>query len=89
VKQITKTLEEYKYSPDDTLLEGEVDPDKTYTEADFNRRIVIMERERKRVEIFMSQIDQREKTLVFCANQEHALAVRDLVNQMKSSSDPN
>jgi type I restriction enzyme R subunit len=48
-----------------------------------------MERERKRVEIFMSQIDQREKTLVFCANQEHALAVRDLVNQMKGSSDPN
>lgn len=89
VKQITKTLEEYKYSPEDELLEGEVDPDKTYTESDFNRKIVIMERERKRVEIFMGLIDQREKTLVFCANQEHALAVRDLVNQMKTSTDPN
>lgn len=48
-----------------------------------------MKTEKKRVEIFLSQIDQREKTLVFCATQEHALAVRDLVNQLKTSSDPN
>jgi type I restriction enzyme R subunit len=33
-------------------------------------------------------IDQREKTLVFCATQAHALAVRDLINQMKTSQDP-
>ena len=36
----------------------------------------------------MSGIDQREKTLVFCANQAHALAVRDLMNQLKTSTDP-
>jgi hypothetical protein len=37
----------------------------------------------------MGQIDQREKTLVFCANQTHALVMRDLINQFKTSSDPN
>src|SRR5438046_4509771 len=37
----------------------------------------------------MEQIDQREKTLVFCATQNHALAVRDLINQIKTSPDPN
>jgi type I restriction enzyme R subunit len=37
----------------------------------------------------MSDIDQREKTLVFCATQGHAALVRDLINQMKTSSDPN
>jgi type I restriction enzyme R subunit len=37
----------------------------------------------------MSQINQQEKTLVFCANQAHALLVRDLINQTKTSSDPN
>ena len=37
----------------------------------------------------MDAIDQREKTLVFCATQEHALAVRDLVNQLKRDPDPN
>src|SRR5690606_37363889 len=56
---------------------------------DFNRRIVIREREKKRVDIFMEQINQQEKTLVFCANQAHALLVRDLINQVKTSTDPN
>ena len=37
----------------------------------------------------MSMIDQREKTLVFCATQEHAGIVRDLINQVKTSTNPN
>ena len=37
----------------------------------------------------MDMINQNEKTLVFCATQDHALAVRDLINQMKTSTDPN
>ena len=89
VKQISTTLDEYVYTSDDKVIEGEVETGKTYKEDDFNKKIEIMERERKRVEIFMSQIDQREKTLVFCATQIHALAVRDLINQMKTSADPN
>ena len=36
----------------------------------------------------MEQINQKEKTLVFCANQAHALLVRDLINQVKTSKDP-
>ena len=89
VKQIATTLDEYVYTPDDTLVEGEIEAGKRYTEPDFNKLIEIREREKKRVEIFMAQIDQREKTLVFCATQEHALAVRDLINQLKTSRDPN
>jgi type I restriction enzyme R subunit len=30
----------------------------------------------------MEEINQKEKTMVFCATQDHALAVRDLINQM-------
>ena len=89
VKQISTTLDEYVYTPDDKVVEGEVEADKRYEEADFNKIIEIMERERQRVEIFMSLIDQREKTLVFCATQDHALAIRDLINQIKTSTDPN
>lgn len=89
VKQIVTTMDEYVYTPDDTLVEGEIEAGRRYEEKDFNRIIEIREREKKRVEIFMGQIDQREKTLVFCANQAHALAIRDLINQMKTSSDPN
>jgi type I restriction enzyme R subunit len=89
VKQIATTLDEYVYTPDDKVVEGEIETGKRYTESDFNKIIEIKEREEKRVKIFTDEIDQREKTLVFCATQDHALAVRDLINQMKTSSDPN
>ncbi|HEY0379269.1 MAG TPA: DEAD/DEAH box helicase family protein [Pyrinomonadaceae bacterium] len=89
LKQISTTLDEYVYTPDDQLIAGDVESGRRYTENDFNRIIEISEREAHRVKIFMEQIDQDEKTLVFCAKQEHALLVRDLVNQMKTSRDPN
>ena len=89
VKQISTTLDEYVYTPDDRLVEGEIEAGRRYTEPEFNRSIEIVEREKKRVEIFLSQINQNEKTLVFCANQPHALLARDLINQLKTSKDPN
>ncbi len=88
VKQIATTLDDYVYTEDDTVVEGEVREGKRYTEADFNRIIEIKAREKKRVEIFMGQIDQTQKTLVFCATQLHALACRDLINQIKTGTDP-
>jgi type I restriction enzyme, R subunit len=89
VKQISTTLDEYVYTPDDRLIEGEIETGKMYTEPDFNKIIEIKEREAHRVKLFMEQMNQNEKTLVFCATQDHALAVRDLINQMKTSKDPN
>jgi len=89
VRQIKTTLDEYIYSPEDELIEGAIDEAKTYTEKDFNRIIEISERESYRVQLLMQEIDQNQKTLVFCANQDHALAVRNLINQKKISRDPN
>ncbi|AVQ71237.1 MULTISPECIES: EcoAI/FtnUII family type I restriction enzme subunit R [Microcystis] len=89
VVEFTTSLDEYQYDPADELIEGDIDENKVYTESDFNRIIEIEERERQRVKIFMEAINQNEKTLVFCANQDHALAIRDLINQMAISSDPN
>ncbi|MET0049656.1 MAG: EcoAI/FtnUII family type I restriction enzme subunit R, partial [Candidatus Thiodiazotropha sp.] len=87
VKQIATTLDDYVYTSDDQLIEGEIEEGRRYTEDDFNRVIEIREREKYRVKLFMDAIDQSQKTLVFCATQEHALAVRDLINQMKTSKD--
>lgn len=89
VKQISTTLDEYVYTSDDRIIEGEIETGRRFVESDFNRVIEISEREKKRIQIFMSQINQQEKTLVFCATQDHALAVRDYINQIKSSKDPN
>lgn len=89
VKQIATTLDEYIYTSDDQIIEGEVEVGKLYTEEDFNRIIEIKQREAYRVKLFMDLIDQNEKTLVFCATQDHALAVRDMVNQIKTNKEPN
>jgi type I restriction enzyme, R subunit len=89
VKQIATTLDEYVYTSDDLLIEGEVQQGKRYTEEDFNRIIEIKEREKYRVRLFMDSMDPSQKTIVFCATQLHALAVRDLINQMKTGKDPN
>ena len=89
VKQIATTIDDYVYTSDDELIEGEVEEGRVYDEDDFNRIIEIKAREQYRVKLFMEQIDQNEKTLVFCARQDHALAVRDLINQIKTSKEPN
>jgi type I restriction enzyme, R subunit len=86
---MASTIAEYVYDPTDTVLAGEIEEDRKYTEADFNTRLIIEERERSRVQEFMDEVDQRQKTIVFCATQDHAARVRDMINQMKVSSDPN
>lgn len=88
IKRIQTTLDDYIYTSDDTIVEGEIEEGKIYEEPDFNRIIVIKEREAKRVKVFLDEINQSEKSIVFCANQEHAAAVRDLINQYCDSKNP-
>jgi type I restriction enzyme R subunit len=89
VKRIQTTLDDYIYTSDDQIIEGEVEEGKIYEEADFNRIIEIKGREAKRVRIFLNEINQNEKAIVFCATQDHAAAVRDLINQFKRSKEAN
>lgn len=89
VQRIQTTLSDYVYTSDDQIIEGEVEEGKVYTESDFNRIIEIKAREEYRVRLILNKINQNEKTIIFCATQDHALAVRDLINQMKDSKDPN
>jgi type I restriction enzyme R subunit len=89
VKRIQTTLDEYVYTPDDDVLEGEIDTKKEYKESDFNRIIEIKEREQKRVQLFMEASNPNEKAIVFCANQQHAAVIRDLINQYSTSTNPN
>jgi type I restriction enzyme R subunit len=88
VKRIKTTLDDYRYTSDDTIVEGEIEEGKLYEEKDFNRTIEIVEREAKRVNIFLDEANQNEKAIIFCANQPHAALIRDLVNQNAKSKDP-
>ena len=88
VRQMASTLDTYRWSDEDEVVSGEIDPEREYTEADFNTKLIMDDRERSRVQEFMDQIDQRQKTLVFCATQQHAARVRDFINQIKDNPDP-
>ena len=81
VKRIKTTLDDYRYTSDDTIVEGEIEEGKLYEEKDFNRTIEIVERETKRVNIFLDEANPNEKAIIFCANQGHAALIRDLINQ--------
>ena len=91
IKRIQTTLDEYIYTNDDLVIAGEEEmvKGKLYKEPDFNRKIEITAREAKRVQIFMDVANQNEKAIIFCATQDHAAVVRDLVNQYKRHADPN
>lgn len=88
VKRIKTTLDDYRYTSDDTIVEGEIEEGKLYEEKDFNRTIEIVEREAKRVNVFLAEANQNEKAIIFCANQAHAALIRDLVNQNAKAKDP-
>ena len=88
VKRIQTTLDDYRYTSDDTLVEGEIEEGKLYEEKDFNRTIEIVERESKRVKVYLEEANPKEKAIIFCANQGHAALIRDLVNQHAKSKDP-
>jgi type I restriction enzyme R subunit len=86
VRKYQTTIDDYTYTADDTVVEGDVEVGKLYTGGDFNRVIIIREREVYRVELLMAQINPNEKTIIFCATQAHALMIRDIINEKKTNT---
>ena len=81
-------IDTYKYNPDDTV-EGDIDKDKEYTEQDFyNGNIEMEQRDEYRVKEFLAKINPDEKTIVFCATQNHAMKVRDMINKNSRKKHP-
>ncbi len=82
-------IDSYQYDPEDDV-EGEIDVNRTYTERDFyNGNIEMRDRDEHRVKEVLKMIAPDEKTIIFCAKQSHAAAIRDMVNQYKSRPDSN
>ena len=89
VKISTSNIDDYKYDPNDDV-EGDIDVEKVYTEKDFyNGNIEIRQRDEHRVKDLLGQISKDDKTLVFCCTQQHAMIIRDMINQWKSVPDSN
>ena len=85
--RMQSNIDEYIYNPEDEIESGEVEKGKVYTEEDFYRgNIRIKQRDKSRVDEFMKDIKPDEKTLVFCATQNHAAQIRDMINQYRKGN---
>ena len=63
LKEIATTYDTYQYTSDDTVIEGEIEEGRTFTQEEQNRVIELMDVERYRVKLFMDLINQKHKTL--------------------------
>ena len=87
VKRVTTNIDEYIHTSDSSILQGEIKKDR-YELKDFNRSITINQRIELVANTILSLIGEMDKTIVFCANQDHALDLRDAINKHKTISDP-
>lgn len=88
VRQYVSTIDTYTFEGEDKVVRGEVADGTQFAERDFNRIVKMRKRELHRVRTFLSEIDHKQKTIVFCATQAHAALVRDLINQEVRHPDP-
>lgn len=88
VRKYQGTMDNYVWTSDDTVIEGAIESGKEYESKEFNVSIEIREREKHRVREFMKNMNANDKTIVFCASQNHALVIRDIINELKETSNP-
>lgn len=77
----TTSYDTYIYSDSDEVLMGEPEQGKTYTSSEFNRKIEIRAREKKRVQLFLQHMNPDDKTIIFCATVRHAQLIADIINE--------
>jgi type I restriction enzyme R subunit len=88
VKRIRTNIDEFIPTAEDQVVQGELEKD-LYELPDFNRSIVIPEREMLLASAILHNIRTFDKTIIFCVDQNHARIVRDAINSVKSVNDPN
>src|SRR5690625_4269310 len=87
VKRIRTNIDEYIFTEGDIVIQGEVEQD-LYEIKDFERKITLPARTRLIAKSILKHIGRMEKAIVFCANQSHALDLRDAINDFKEVTDP-
>lgn len=90
VKQYKGYPENYVFDESDDYedVQGNFDKTKKYETNEINTKIEFEQIDKDIVAEFLKQINENEKTLVFCASQLHALKIRNYINQIKKNSNP-
>lgn len=88
VRRVTTNIDEYIHTNDSKILQGKITKDR-YEINDFNKSITVKQRIELVAQTILKQIGKMDKSIVFCANQDHALDLRDYINKYKTVTDVN
>ncbi len=84
--RMLSNIDDYIYSPEDEIISGSVEAGKVYKEKDFySGNITIRARDIERVKEVLKHIRENEKTIIFCATQNHAAHITAFINQLKKN----
>jgi len=86
VKRIRTNLDKLVLTKDDEIIKGEVEK-KVYETPDYDRKIVVDQRTELVAKSVLDNTEPLEKTIIFCADQNHALTMRDMINKHKAVKD--
>ncbi len=87
VKRIRTSIDELVLTSADKIVKGQAEKT-VYEIQDFDKTIVVPERNDLVAKSILENINPLEKTIVFCVDQSHALRMRDSINTYKTIKDP-
>jgi len=87
VKRVRTNLDELVLTTNDHVIEGESEQD-IYQVGDYDKKIIVDERTELVAKTILENINPLDKTIIFCENQNHALTMRDMINNHKTIKDP-
>jgi len=86
IKRIKLNIDELVINSWDKVVSWELKKD-VYYAKDMETSIVVEERSDIVAQTILDQINKMDKTIIFCADQDHALRLRDSINKYKTVSD--
>ncbi len=87
VKRIRTSIDELILKSDDQIIKWQAEKT-VYEITDFDKNIVVPERNDLIAQAILENINPLEKTIIFCVDQPHALRMRDSINKYKTIKDP-
>ncbi|OQA71515.1 MAG: Type-1 restriction enzyme R protein [Candidatus Dependentiae bacterium ADurb.Bin246] len=87
VKRIQTNIDEYHFNPDD-IITGELDKN-IVTLQEFEKSVIIPKRTRLIAKTILENINPFDKTIIFCANQKHAMDMKVAIDRYKTIKDSN
>ena len=88
VKRVKTNIDELVLTKDDTVIQGEITKDR-YEVKDYEKNIVVVDRADLLAKSILNNINEMDKTIVFCVNQNHALDIKNSINKFKTVTDNN